>query len=205
MARDPKTYAGAESTVTWDPKRCIHAAECVRGSAAAFDPERRPWIDPDAVPRDELARIVARCPTEALRVEGFTPDAPATNEVTLAPNGPLYCAGDLVVAESRHAHVALCRCGASSIKPYCDGTHQAADFVDAGGVNSDPAQAAAPSGPLKITPAPDGPLLLDGPFTLRAASGRVAARATKAALCRCGASENRPYCDGAHVATGFEG
>lgn len=205
MSRDPKTYAGAESTVTWDPSRCIHAAECVRGSTAAFDPERRPWIDPDAVPRDELERIVARCPTEALRVEGFEPDRPAENEITLAPNGPLYCAGDLRVEEASHGRVALCRCGASTSKPYCDGTHANVDFVDPGGVNADPKGPHDRGGALRIRLAPNGPLLLDGPFALRTASGRVAARGTKAALCRCGASKNRPYCDGSHTAVGFAG
>ena len=139
MSQDPKTYAGAENTVTWDPTRCIHAAECVRGSEAAFDPERRPWIQPDAVPRDELARIVARCPAEALRLEGFAPEAPTANEITLAPNGPLYCAGDLAVGDSRHTRAALCRCGESISKPYCDGTHVKAGFVDAAAANSEPA------------------------------------------------------------------
>ena len=33
--------------------------------------------------------------------------------------------------------------------------------------------------------------------------GGVVKRAKRMALCRCGASENKPFCDGAHAAIGF--
>lgn len=52
--------------------------------------------------------------------------------------------------------------------------------------------------------APNGPLLLEGNLTIIAASGRAAWQGTKCALCRCGASKNKPFCDGAHKAAGFE-
>ena len=41
------TYEGDEITVTWDQKRCIHAQACVDGLPDVFNPERRPWIEPD--------------------------------------------------------------------------------------------------------------------------------------------------------------
>lgn len=51
------------------------------------------------------------------------------------PDGPLIVRGDvdLLTAEGapiprRRRTVALCRCGLSTIKPYCDGTHKAAGF-----------------------------------------------------------------------------
>ena len=59
-------------------------------------------------------------------------------------------------------------------------------------------------GTLEIKRAPNGPLLVNGSFTLRAGSGRAGWRGTKAALCRCGESKNKPFCDGAHAATGFQ-
>lgn len=55
----------------------------------------------------------------------------------------------------------------------------------------------------KITAAPDGPLIVDNPPNL---TGSVAAELTgkpKTALCRCGASANKPYCDGSHSKIGF--
>lgn len=51
------------------------------------------------------------------------------------PDGPLIVRGDvqLLTADgtpipTRRRTVALCRCGLSSIKPFCDGTHKAAGF-----------------------------------------------------------------------------
>ena len=57
-------------------------------------------------------------------------------------------------------------------------------------------------GKLEINRAPNGPLLLSGNFCIRASSSRVAFEG--AALCRCGQSKNKPFCDGAHKAAGFE-
>lgn len=55
--------------------------------------------------------------------------------VTPYPNGPLLVRGDFELRttdgepiELKRRTVALCRCGLSSIKPFCDGTHKAADF-----------------------------------------------------------------------------
>lgn len=46
--------------------------------------------------------------------------------------------------------------------------------------------------------------LLSGNVTLIAASGREAWQGARAALCRCGHSANKPFCDGAHKAAGFK-
>ncbi len=55
--------------------------------------------------------------------------------VTACPNGPLLVRGDVEIlmpdgapAPRRRATVALCRCGASGIKPYCDGSHKVVGF-----------------------------------------------------------------------------
>lgn len=57
--------------------------------------------------------------------------------VTVFPNGPIKIAGDFVltgadgnVVTPTPAQVALCRCGHSAKKPYCDGSHRAAGFID---------------------------------------------------------------------------
>jgi CDGSH-type Zn-finger protein len=56
----------------------------------------------------------------------------------------------------------------------------------------------------EITPYRDGPLLIRGDFTLRDHDGRTlpAARET-VALCRCGKSRIRPFCDGTHKLVRF--
>jgi CDGSH-type Zn-finger protein len=52
----------------------------------------------------------------------------------------------------------------------------------------------------------NGPLLIQGDFELTDAEGKpydLGGR-TQIALCRCGASENKPFCDGAHNKVGFQ-
>ncbi|MDO7882729.1 CDGSH iron-sulfur domain-containing protein [Salinibacterium soli] len=51
--------------------------------------------------------------------------------ITPCPNGPLLVRGDFRLDDGSEPHrrtVALCRCGVSTIKPYCDGTHKLVGF-----------------------------------------------------------------------------
>lgn len=55
-----------------------------------------------------------------------------------------------------------------------------------------------------ITPYPDGPLLVRGEVDLRAADGEpIEQHRRTVALCRCGLSAVKPFCDGTHKAAGF--
>jgi CDGSH-type Zn-finger protein len=55
-----------------------------------------------------------------------------------------------------------------------------------------------------ITPYRDGPLLIRGSFTLVDSEGaKLGSRRSTVALCRCGKSRMRPFCDGTHKLTGF--
>jgi CDGSH-type Zn-finger protein len=62
------------------------------------------------------------------------------------------------------------------------------------------------SEPVKITVRPNGPLRVEGPIVLVDADGKEWDLTGKPAvsLCRCGASEKRPFCDGAHNRVGFQ-
>jgi CDGSH-type Zn-finger protein len=62
------------------------------------------------------------------------------------------------------------------------------------------------SEPVKITVRPNGPLLVEGAFELSDLNGKQWDLTGKpaVALCRCGASEKRPFCDGAHKQIGFQ-
>lgn len=51
----------------------------------------------------------------------------------------------------------------------------------------------------------DGPLLVHGSITVVDAEGKATAREGATAFCRCGASKNKPYCDGSHKTIGFSG
>ena len=213
MSRKIREYSGEAIVIEYDAVRCIHEAECVRGLPAVFDQHRRPWIDPSQASATEVAEVVARCPTGALTFrrldDGQAEAIPKGNTVRLGPDGPLYASGDIVVEANGNVvfhgtRVALCRCGASTHKPFCDGEHAKAGFSDPGEIASSPPVANADSGTLTITLATDGPLLMRGPFEVIPADGSPTCM-DKGALCRCGGSRSKPMCDGAHKERSFQG
>jgi len=57
----------------------------------------------------------------------------------------------------------------------------------------------------RITPYEDGPLLVRGSFELMDQNGEpIESRRRTVALCRCGKSRIKPFCDGTHKATRFK-
>lgn len=206
-----KAYRSEKITVSFDLERCIHSRECVRGLPEVFDTKNRPWIRPDKSDPDRVAEVVMRCPTGALQFErrdgGAEEPVPKENIVAVAANGPLYVRGNIEIKDSTGAilledtRVALCRCGESMNKPFCDNSHKQASFRDAGilGENQLVSEPAADGQKLQIVPAVSGPLLLSGEVEIRSADGETAYRGTRTALCRCGHSANKPFCDGSHA------
>jgi 3-phenylpropionate/trans-cinnamate dioxygenase ferredoxin subunit len=59
---------------------------------------------------------------------------------------------------------------------------------------------------VDISIRPSGPYLVRGPITLHDADGNVLDLAGKevVALCRCGGSTTKPFCDGTHSKLGFQ-
>jgi len=58
---------------------------------------------------------------------------------------------------------------------------------------------------VKITVSKNGPYLVSGLVDLRDADGNSLPAKTKMALCRCGGSTTKPFCDGTHSKIGFQG
>jgi len=133
-----QVYAGDGFEVTYDPAVCAHAGECARGLPEVFDPEAKPWIRPERAPAARLAEVVARCPSGALRfvakAAAAAAPAPARSTVSLKPDGPLLLSGDFEIRAPDGTvlfagqKAALCRCGHSAKKPFCDGSHKGAGF-----------------------------------------------------------------------------
>ena len=206
-------YEGDNADVFWDRRLCIHIGECGRAQGDLFVGGRKPWCQPDAAGLRDVADVCERCPTGALTYAtkdgSIQEQASDENTVMVANCGPLYVRGDLEVEgaaddmDGVKYRAALCRCGQSKNKPFCDNSHEAAGFKDYGAVGATGEPPPATGGRLEIKKAPNGPLLLSGNFTIHASSGRLAWRGTRAALCRCGHSKNKPFCDGAHKAEGF--
>jgi uncharacterized Fe-S cluster protein YjdI/CDGSH-type Zn-finger protein len=129
-----RTYERDELTVVWDATRCTHVAECLKALPETFDVTRRPWVDVAASEADAIAAAIRLCPTGALKYEardGFPDEEP--DEVTTVRAGhlgPLYMRGRVRLVDghgrliAEETRVALCRCGASENKPYCDNSHR---------------------------------------------------------------------------------
>jgi CDGSH-type Zn-finger protein/uncharacterized Fe-S cluster protein YjdI len=209
-------YESDRIVVSYDANRCIGARECARGLSVVFDVNRSPWIDASAAPAARIAEVVMRCPSGALgfeRVDGGPEEpTPARNMVTVTPDGPLHVRGNLEI-ETPHGtlqatRVSLCRCGASANKPFCDGSHRDAKFSHGGGFalgKPIPPPTTDQDGPLRIRPSKRGPLLFSGVLELRSADLTTFARLRHPALCRCGRSELKPFCDATHLEAGFDG
>ena len=58
---------------------------------------------------------------------------------------------------------------------------------------------------VNITPSENGPYLVSGSVRLTDVDGRDIPHGDHMALCRCGHSNNKPFCDGTHVAVAFDG
>jgi CDGSH-type Zn-finger protein len=54
-----------------------------------------------------------------------------------------------------------------------------------------------------VIPWPNGPLTVRGNVRIRTASGAIIAEEGRFALCRCGASDNQPFCDNSHRRVAF--
>lgn len=57
---------------------------------------------------------------------------------------------------------------------------------------------------MKVQVTKNGPLMVSGGVTIELSDGSMETKQT-AAFCRCGHSNNKPYCDGSHKREGFEG
>ncbi len=127
-----------EIVVYWEPRICNHTGNCFRGLPEVFQPQNRPWVLADAASADQIAEVVMTCPTGALHFERFDggPQEPAPEETTIdaRPNGPLHVRGRVRITGPggqpirEDTRVALCRCGASENKPFCDGSHRRIGF-----------------------------------------------------------------------------
>lgn len=213
-------------------------------------------------------------------------------QIVIADNGPYMVSGSVPLAR-KHAvktergepltwrnpdpietkdRYALCRCGQSGNKPFCDGTHARVGFdgteteqgayderrkrlggdgievfddrsicEHAGFCGNEATNVWAmvaetgdtqvrsqiigmiercPSGaltyavdgagvepdlPVEISVVADGPLWVTGGLRVERSDGAMLETRNRVTLCRCGASSNKPLCDGSHAEVGFTG
>lgn len=142
-------YTGREVTILWKPHLCIHSTRCWKGLPAVFKPGQRPWVLPDGAEGERIIDQVRQCPSGALSIateesaasataatsaDGYTSSSVPSTSVEVAANGPLIVKGTIEVkhadgrVELKEERCALCRCGGSGNKPYCDGSHRKNGF-----------------------------------------------------------------------------
>jgi CDGSH-type Zn-finger protein len=121
--------------------------------------------------------------------------------VNVNAKGPLHCSS-AVLGDDEAGEVWLCRCGRSGNKPHCDGSHNG-HFDDAGVFEAGKIEDVEEA-PTRFRTVANGPLMASGGLTVRDAAGTTVFQGRKAALCRCGHSASKPFCDGAHKGCGFQ-
>ena len=132
-------YHGSGITIHDNRGICSHAGYCTDRLKSVFKLEEEPWIDPDGAKTREIIDTIRQCPSGALsysldNVEHRDQDRPPM--VTVTRNGPYFVTGgiELIGQEmgdgASSEHYALCRCGASKNKPFCDGSHWHIGFED---------------------------------------------------------------------------
>ena len=130
-----KRYSTDNITVVWQPAKCSHSKICFHDLPQVFNPENRPWVTLAECSEGEVVAQVKKCPSGALSIEEDEKVKPIKmTKVGVTKGGPLLVEGDLTITLPDGTEVektgmtALCRCGASANKPYCDGSHSKIEF-----------------------------------------------------------------------------
>ncbi len=141
MPRETFHYSNDEITIVWKPNICIHSKICWTNLRQVFDPTQKPWIKMEGADTATIIEQIKKCPSGAL---SYTLNQPIADEqqiantdildIQISPNGPIIISTDCQITnsdgmiETKKGKTALCRCGASNNKPYCDGTHRKVGF-----------------------------------------------------------------------------
>ena len=132
-------YRGQDLTIRDNRGACAHAGFCSNDLPSVWRLGVEPWIDPDGAGKDEILRTIRRCPSGALATAEESDaglDQQDSPEIRIARDGPYHVRGAIELKDvafgagvNRQVY-ALCRCGASRNKPFCDGSHWYAGFRD---------------------------------------------------------------------------
>jgi len=132
-----------------------------------------------------------------------------SNTIFVRPNGPLIVRGKIKVQSSddqllvESDEVFLCRCGHSKNKPFCDGAHKQSGFSDAVSFTDDKTAPLEEGDGIEIRLRENAMLIAKGPMIIQSEDGARTTTRNKVALCRCGESSNKPFCDATHKRCGF--
>ncbi len=132
-----KEYSNDDLTIVWQPKKCIHSEKCWRGLSEVFRYGKKPWVDPNGADSKTIVNQIDQCPSGALsyklKNQSLNKEKTMSTKINLAKNGPVLLKGNIEIqmpdgSVREESNAALCRCGASNNKPFCDGTHSKINF-----------------------------------------------------------------------------
>jgi uncharacterized Fe-S cluster protein YjdI len=142
MPKQTHRYTNGEVTVIWKPEQCIHSKICWTQLRDVFDPAKRPWVNMEGADTQAIIDQVKKCPSGALSFdmnenkEAAVQSASASiTNIDILPNGPILIKTNCQISfgnsevTTKEGITALCRCGASNNKPYCDGSHNRIGFA----------------------------------------------------------------------------
>ncbi len=134
-----------------------------------------------------------------------------SNTIFVRENGPFIFKGNIVIEDAsgnvllEDNEAYLCRCGQSNNKPFCDGEHKTCVFTDTAQFNDDKGEVISTEASipekeqqLVVSVRDNAMLIAKGPMTIQNEEGSSLTTRNKAALCRCGLSKNKPFCDASH-------
>lgn len=141
-----KTFGGKNITIYDNRGVCSHRGFCVRELPEVFIKNGRPWINPDGASIDKIIEICEKCPSGALSYslpggERIKSLVGREEKLIISPrefdyDGPYEITGGIELDDCNDSkpeteeHYALCRCGASKNKPFCNGEHREIKFID---------------------------------------------------------------------------
>ena len=129
------------------------------------------------------------------------------NELLITNGGPLKMTGNIRLINEGGSvtntnSLSLCRCGASKNRPFCDDQHLEIEFFDNGAVQqlSDWMPVTRPQ-TITVTVVENGPLKFRGYLRIHNKKGQECITMS-GALCRCGKSTKKPFCDSSQGCAG---
>ncbi|MCA9726862.1 MAG: CDGSH iron-sulfur domain-containing protein [Candidatus Eisenbacteria bacterium] len=130
-----RLYEGSEIAIHDNRTICSHATHCTKDLPAVFRYGQKPWIDPEGADAAAIMEQIRRCPSGALsyaRGGEIVRDVAREPGIEIERGGPYRVTGSIALSGDlqppSREHYALCRCGRSRNKPFCDGTHHDVDF-----------------------------------------------------------------------------
>ena len=129
-------YKGKTITIYDNRAICSHAGVCTDTLKSVWRMGIEPWIDPDGAKKQAIIDVIKKCPSGALSYDDEHNSTDEKAKITVAKDGPFQVCGDVPFEQTAWGdgantkRYALCRCGDSKNKPFCDGSHWYKDFQD---------------------------------------------------------------------------